>query len=172
MVILRLLMLIKFIGEGIYSLLFYMVCMTNEEKNEAELEKFLSDIDRKRTSERLFTESEVLNVVDSCFHCYASYYRGDAEEYAHEIMNSLERVRMLRNELEDMKIGDMLSYYRTVGEKYIGDYEIINTTFQYDIDTGIKYIILHTKIDGKIVKCDSRTGDEVDAYGMWYFEIP
>ena len=34
----------------------------------------------------LFTEDEVLRIVDSCFHAYASNYRTDAREMTQEII--------------------------------------------------------------------------------------
>jgi hypothetical protein len=37
--------------------------------------------------EKTFTEKEVLEIVDSCFHCYASSYRRDAKEYAQNIIS-------------------------------------------------------------------------------------
>ena len=36
---------------------------------------------------KVYTESEVLDIVDRCFHCYASDFRNDAQEWAQEIMN-------------------------------------------------------------------------------------
>jgi hypothetical protein len=37
----------------------------------------------------LFTEEEVLKVVDCCFHMYASDYRYDAKDVAKEIMKGM-----------------------------------------------------------------------------------
>ena len=37
--------------------------------------------------EKTFTSTEVLEIVDSCFHCYASSYRSDAKEYAQKIIS-------------------------------------------------------------------------------------
>jgi len=34
----------------------------------------------------MFTEDQVLEIVDSCFHAYASDYRHDAKEMAEELM--------------------------------------------------------------------------------------
>jgi len=72
--------------------------------------------------------------------------------------------------IKDVKVGDKLSYYRIIGEKYIDDYEIVKITYKYDTDTGHKYSIYHVydDDDDTIIKCDSRTGEEV-GNDMWYF---
>jgi hypothetical protein len=42
---------------------------------------------RSICGEKTFTAKEVLEIVDSCFHCYASSYRSDAREYAKTIIS-------------------------------------------------------------------------------------
>jgi len=73
---------------------------------------------------------------------------------------------------QDMSIGESLSYYRMISNKYIGDFEIVKITHKYDEDTGVKYPIYHLidEDEDTIMKCDSRNGDEIGAGGMWYFE--
>lgn len=46
---------------------------------------------RSICGEKTFTAKEVLDIVDSCFHCYASSYRGDAKDYAQKIIASKQR---------------------------------------------------------------------------------
>ena len=40
----------------------------------------------------MYSRKEVLEIVDSCFHAYASYYRTDAAEYANELMNEYDNI--------------------------------------------------------------------------------
>ena len=42
--------------------------------------------------EQTVTRDEVLNIIDSCFHFYASEYRSDAKEMAEEMLDNLEKV--------------------------------------------------------------------------------
>ena len=42
---------------------------------------------RSICGEKTFTAKEVLDIVDSCFRCYASSYRGEAKEYARNIID-------------------------------------------------------------------------------------
>lgn len=42
--------------------------------------------ENKQEEKRTYSESEVLEIVDNCFHAFASNYRGDAAEYTKKIM--------------------------------------------------------------------------------------
>lgn len=57
----------------------------------------------------MYSREEVLKIVDSCFHCYASSFRSDAEKYANDLIdyideernamkNRIERAELRRNE--------------------------------------------------------------------------
>jgi hypothetical protein len=42
---------------------------------------------RSICGEKTFTAKEVLEIVDSCFHCFASSHRSEARGYAQGIIN-------------------------------------------------------------------------------------
>jgi hypothetical protein len=65
--------------------------------------------------------------------------------------------------------GDKLSYYRTIGDKHIGDFEIVGLYYRFDKKTGLQYPIYYVNIGDMIVKCSSKTGNQKGTKGMWYF---
>ena len=42
---------------------------------------------KEQEMSKSFSEREVLEIVDSCFHCYASSFRNDAKKHAQELMS-------------------------------------------------------------------------------------
>ena len=57
------------------------------ENEDVEVEKYFGEIENKKSKRKLFTEDDVLDIVDKCFHYYASDFRNDAKEWAQEIMS-------------------------------------------------------------------------------------
>ena len=73
-----------------------MCGMEELEENEiVATENYILEIDHEAVVERLQKENKelkenILDIVDQCFHAYASSSRGEAVEYAQELMDESE----------------------------------------------------------------------------------
>jgi len=62
------------------------VYLATDERTADELSKLLISAADKIDELALESEAKILDIVDSCFHAYASSFRTDAKELAQEIL--------------------------------------------------------------------------------------
>lgn len=79
------------------------------------------------------TKEQVLKIVDSCFHCYASYYRSDAIELATALIADIEAE-------QELEKSDDLQKYSVIDleEAYSAGEEVTNYDWHMDEYHGTK----------------------------------
>lgn len=110
----------------------------------------------------LFTEEQVLEIVDSCFHFYASSFRNDAKEYTMEIMgeiNSEEKgSRILHRDKPqilsiDKGCGGDSEYYK-VGNNGVTEIKKSIKPIEYAEGEISKEVVVYQVYCGDLIMCE------------------